>query len=115
MPLTGAEYFLGVMVTATAREGSAEYESSNTGFQIGYDLATTENDFGTVVYGATIQYNSMEVDVSAFNVAGTYTAKGFGIGGTATVYMKDGTYVDTQLQHNQVSADFEWVTVLERY
>ncbi len=91
----------------TAREGSAEYESSNTGFQIGYDLATTENDFGTVVYGATIQYNSMEVDVSAFNVAGTYTAKGFGIGGTATVYMKDGTYVDTQLQYNQVSADFE--------
>ncbi len=91
----------------TAREGSAEYESSNTGFQIGYDLATTKNDFGTVVYGATIQYNSMEVDVSAFNVAGTYTAKGFGIGGTATVYMKDGTYVDTQLQYNQVSADFE--------
>ena len=50
----------------TAREGSAEYESSNTGFQIGYDLATTKNDFGTVVYGATIQYNSMEVDVSGF-------------------------------------------------
>ena len=44
---------------------------------------------------------------SAFNVTGTYTAKGFGIGGTATVYMKDGTYVDTQLQYNQVSADFE--------
>ena len=91
----------------TAREGSAEYESSNTGFQIGYDLASTENNFGTVVYGATIQYESMEVDVSAFNVTGTYTAKGFGIGGTATVYMKDGTYVDTQLQFNQVSADFE--------
>ena len=57
----------------TAREGSAEYESSNTGFQIGYDLVTTENNTGTLVYGATIQYESMEVDLSAFIITGTYT------------------------------------------
>ena len=38
----------------------------------------------------------------------SHTSKGFGIGGTATVYMKGGTYVDTQLQFNQVSADFEF-------
>lgn len=91
----------------TAREGSAVYESSNTGFQIGYEIATTANNFGSLVYGATIQYNSIEVDVTAFNVPGTYSAQGFGIGGTATLYLEDGTFVDTQLQLNQISADFD--------
>ncbi len=90
-----------------AREGSAKYDSTNTGFQVGYDIATTTNDLGTIVYGGTIQFNSVEADVSAFNVPGTLSAQGFGIGGTATLYMEDGTYFDGQIQVNQISSDFE--------
>ena len=90
-----------------AKEGSAKYDASNTGFQIGYDIATTTNELGTLVYGATVQYNTVDADVSAFNVPGTLSAQGFGIGGTATLYRDDGIYVDGQIQFNKISSDFE--------
>ena len=90
-----------------AKEGSAKYDSTNTGFQVGYDIATTTNELGTIIYGGTIQYNIVEADVSAFSVPGTLSAQGFGIGGTATLYMEDGTYFDGQIQVNQISSDFE--------
>ena len=94
-------------VYGTVGEGSSEYASSNTGIQVGYDLFTTTSHFGTLVYGATIQLGRTEVDVVALNVPGIYSAKGFGIGGTATLYTENGTYIDTQIQINQISADFE--------
>ena len=90
-----------------AKAGSAKYDSSNTGFQIGYDIATTTNELGTLVYGATVQYNQVDADVSAFNVQGTLSAQGFGIGGTATLYRDDGTYFDGQIQFNKISSDFD--------
>ena len=90
-----------------AREGSSKYESSNTGFQFGYDIATSTNELGTIVYGATVQYNIVDADINAFNVPGTLSAKGFGIGGTATLYMEDGTYFDGQIQFNSISSDLE--------
>ena len=90
-----------------AKEGSAKYDASNTGFQIGYDIATTTYELGTLVYGATVQYNKVDADVSAFNVPGTLSAQGFGIGGTATLYRDDGIYVDGQIQFNKISSDFD--------
>ena len=69
--------------------------------------ATTTNELGKIVYGATVQYNIVDSDISPFNVQGTFSAKRFGIGGTATPNMEDGTYIDGQIQFNSISANSE--------
>ena len=86
--------------------GRAEYETQNTGFQVGFDIAEQVTPSGTWVYGITAQYNKVDGDVKAVTTTGTLTAEGYGIGGTATWYGAAGSYVDVQAQYNIISTDF---------
>ena len=86
--------------------GRAEYETQNTGLQVGFELAEQVGPSGTWVYGVTAQYNKVDGDVKAVTTAGTLTAEGYGIGGTATWYGAAGAYVDVQAQYNMISTDF---------
>ena len=86
--------------------GRAEYETQNTGLQVGFELAEQVGPSGTWVYGVTAQYNKVDGDVTAVTTKGTLTAEGYGIGGTATWYGAAGAYVDIQGQYNIISTDF---------
>ncbi len=86
--------------------GRAEYETQNTGLQVGFELAEQVGPSGTWVYGVTAQYNKVDGDVKAVTTTGTLTAEGYGIGGTATWYGAAGAYVDVQAQYNLISTDF---------
>ena len=87
----GAVYILDATAMAMLERVLQIYEYSNTGFQFGYDIAETTNKLGANVYGATVQHNIDEGDICAFKVPRTFSAKGFGIGGTATPNMEEGT------------------------
>ena len=89
-----------------APAGRAEYETQNTGFQVGFELGEQVGPSGAWVYGVTAQYNKVDGDVKAVTTAGTLTAEGYGIGGTATWYGAAGAYVDIQAQYNIISTDF---------
>ena len=89
-----------------APAGRAEYETQNTGLQVGFELAEQVGPSGTWVYGVTAQYNKVDGDVKAVTTEGTLTAEGYGIGGTATWYGAAGAYVDVQAQYNLISTDF---------
>ena len=85
----------------------AEYESDATGIQMGYDLLRSSGPSGLWVFGATMQFNEARTDVAAVSSEGSMKATGYGIGGTATWYGEDGSYIDLQTQINLIDSEFK--------
>ena len=96
-----------------AQNGRADYNIDATGFQMGYDFAEIPADGGSWILGVTSQYNEVKAGVliDDFNLGGTMTATGYGIGATATYYNVNGAYVDLQAQYNNINANFPTPTL----
>ena len=96
-----------------AQNGRADYDIDATGFQMGYDFAEIPADGGSWILGVTSQYNEVKAGVliDDFNLGGTMTATGYGVGATATYYNVNGAYVDLQAQYNNINANFPTPTL----
>lgn len=90
-----------------------EFQSDRSKVQFGVDFIGHENSFGKWIFGLTGQYASSSTKLKFVNSGTPIDSTSFGIGGTATIYNKEGAYVDWQLQYNRVT-DYSEFTFLTR-
>ena len=96
-----------------AQNDRAEYDINTTGLQLGYDFAKIRGLGGSWIYGITSQYKEVKsgVAINQLGAGESMTAKGYGIGATATYFSENGAYIDIQAQHNSIKTDFPTSTL----
>ena len=80
------------------------HDNSVVGFQIGADTIIQDNENGKWILGANLSNYTVESSVTVDTNVADLEATGFGVGGTATWYSTDGSYVDIQGQLIRVTA-----------
>ena len=80
------------------------HDNSVLGFQIGADTIIQDNENGKWILGANLSNYTVESSVTVDANVADLEATGFGVGGTATWYANDGSYVDIQGQLIRVTA-----------
>ena len=83
-----------------------EYESSNFGFQAGYNFSEIVGNVGQWALGVTSQYRVMDMDLKGVRGAANMSSTGYGIGAVATWFGLNNSYIDLQAQYNLVKTDY---------
>ena len=83
-----------------------EYESSNFGFQAGYNFMEIQGNVGQWALGVTSQYRVMDTDFKGVRGAASMSSTGYGIGAIATWFGLNNSYIDLQAQYNLVQTDY---------
>ncbi len=83
------------------------HENSVVGFQFGADTIIQDNEYGQWIIGANVSNYQVESTITVDTNVGNMEATGFGVGGTATWYSKDGSFIDIQGQLIRVTASVD--------